>query len=58
VDQLAHLIHQVAAPDMNFFNQTLELHNLNYVGVQRQVPKHFAYAYKSRITFPFPSFVT
>lgn len=39
VDQVADLIDEVAAQDMNFFNKTLETHNLDYVGAWRQVPK-------------------
>src|ERR1035437_7862057 len=39
VDQLADLIDEVAAQDMNFFNKTFETHSLDYVGTWRQVPK-------------------
>src|ERR1017187_6526951 len=39
VDQVADLINEVAAQDLNFFNNILETHGLEYVGAQRQVPK-------------------
>ena len=38
VDQLPDLIDQIAAQDVNFFNNILELHNLDYVVSRSQVP--------------------
>jgi hypothetical protein len=39
VDQLAHLLDEVAAQDLNFFDKTLESHTLDYVATPHQVPR-------------------
>ena len=38
VDQLADLLDEVAAPHLNFFNKSLEIHILDYACGRRQVP--------------------
>ena len=40
VDQGADLIDEVAAQDMNFFHNIIEIHSVDYVVTCRQVPKH------------------
>src|ERR1017187_3061703 len=39
VDQGADLIDKVAAQDLNFFHNILEIHSLDYVVTRRRVPK-------------------
>jgi hypothetical protein len=40
VDQGADLIDEVAAQDMNFFHNIIEIHSVDYAVTCRQVPKH------------------
>jgi hypothetical protein len=42
VDQGADLIDEVAAQDVNFFHNIIEIHTVGYVGTCRQVPKRWA----------------
>ena len=42
VDQGADLIDEVAAQDMNFFHNIIEIHSVGYAGTCRQVPKRWA----------------
>jgi hypothetical protein len=52
VDQGADLIDEVAAQDMYFFHNIIEIHTLDYVVACRQVPKQLHSEDKGAVSLP------